>query len=135
MNDSKALTHGVHHIGLTVDDLDGAVAFFTNALGFTRVGGRPDYPSVFVSDGAVMVTLWKADDGARSFDRRENVGLHHLALKVANPEALARVHERVASHPGVEIEFAPEAIGDGGNEHMMCRIPGGIRLEFFALAA
>ena len=33
---------------------------------------------------------------------------------------------------GVEIEFAPEALNNGRPQHMMCSIPGGIRVEFIA---
>jgi catechol 2,3-dioxygenase-like lactoylglutathione lyase family enzyme len=45
------LTRGIHHVGLTVPDLDEARAFFCGLLGFEEVGGVPDYPSIFVSDG------------------------------------------------------------------------------------
>ena len=56
------LTRGVHHIGLTVPDLDQARAFFCGVLGFDEVGGVPSYPAIFVSDGAVLLTLWRAED-------------------------------------------------------------------------
>jgi catechol 2,3-dioxygenase-like lactoylglutathione lyase family enzyme len=45
------LTRGVHHIGLTVPDLDQAQAFFCGILGFEEVGGVPAYPSIS-ADGA-----------------------------------------------------------------------------------
>jgi hypothetical protein len=34
----------------------------------------------------------------------------------------------------VKIEFAPEPLGGGPTRHMMCAIPGGIRLELIAPA-
>ena len=37
--------------------------------------------------------------------------------------------------PGVEIEFAPEALLDGALKHLMCNIPGGVRVEFVAPSA
>ena len=37
-----ALTHGAHHIGLTVPDLAQTRTFFTDALGFRQVGEQPD---------------------------------------------------------------------------------------------
>ena len=52
-------TLGAHHIGLTVPDLDQTKAFFEGALGFQQVGEVPDYPAVFISDGTVMLTLWR----------------------------------------------------------------------------
>ncbi|MFN8640957.1 MAG: VOC family protein [Candidatus Binatia bacterium] len=132
-----ALTRGVHHVGLTVPDLDRARAFFVDVLGFRQVGAKPEYPAVFVSDGAVLVTLWRAADPRRAapFDRRNAIGLHHLALRVADATALDALHARLAATADVVIEFAPEPLGGGPTRHMMCLIPGGIRLELIAPAA
>lgn len=110
---SNPVTSGVHHVGLTVPDVAETAAFFTGTLGMNQVGQRPDYPAVFVSDGAVMITLWQAADPAAAtpFDRRANVGLHHLALSVADRSTLDDLHGRLAEAAGVEIEFAPEPVG------------------------
>ncbi|MCA9681796.1 MAG: VOC family protein [Myxococcales bacterium] len=134
MNAPSAKTQGVHHVGLTVPDLAAAQAFFEAALGFTTVGGRPEYPAVFVSDGTVMLTLWQAEDpsSAVPFDRRRVIGLHHLALRVADTVTLERLHGELAARGDVAIEFAPEALGETAIRHMMCTIPGGIRLELIA---
>ncbi len=131
---NTALTQGAHHIGLTVPNLADAAAFFTETLGFAQVGEKPLYPAIFVSGGSTMITLWQAADPATavSFDRKNVIGLHHIAFKVDDAAALDTVHEKVQVAAGVEIEFAPEAVGDGPNKHMMCAIPGGIRVEFFA---
>jgi catechol 2,3-dioxygenase-like lactoylglutathione lyase family enzyme len=134
---NEAITQGVHHVGLAVPDLDAAVDFFTRALGWTLIGRNDGYPSAFVSDGTVMVTLWRvADpDTATPFDRRENVGLHHLALAVADEAALHAAFDRVRAHPGVVIEFAPGPIRPGAAQrHFLCAMPGGLRLEFTARA-
>lgn len=133
-NPSKPSTRGVHHVGLTVPRLPETRAFFLETLGFSQVGEVPDYPAVFLSDGRVMVTLWQAEDPerARPFDRRHGVGLHHLALAVEDEASLKQLHERLARTHGVEVEFAPEPLGDGPTQHMMCAIPGGIRVEFIA---
>lgn len=136
MNNSNqprtALTAGAHHVGLTVPNLNAAVDFFTDTLGHRVVGEKPDYPAVFVSDGTVMITLWQAAPGAARFDRHQHLGLHHLALQVHDLDAVAA---QVAAHTGITIEFAPEALGNGGARHMMCALDGGIRLEFIAPAA
>lgn len=134
---STAATSGAHHIGLTVPDLAQARAFFAGALGFRVVGEKPDYPAVFLSDGQVMITLWRAADPARAvpFDRRNVIGLHHLALRVSGAQTLDALHARLAATPGVTIEFAPEPLGGGPTRHFVCAIPGGIRLELIAPAA
>lgn len=127
------LTCGVHHVGLAVPDLNTATHFFCELLGWEVVGGRPDYPAVFVSDGSTRLTLWRVADPANAvaFDRRANLGLHHLALAVADEAALAKVFERLRADPSVTIEFAPEAVHPGsGTHHFMCAMPGGLRIEF-----
>lgn len=128
------ITQGAHHIGLTVPDLAKTSAFFIETLGFAKVGEVADYPAVFVSDNVIMITLWQARDpaSATAFDRKNIIGLHHLALKVETGEALDALHGRLRETVGVEIEFAPEPIGAGPARHMMCAIPGGIRVEFIA---
>ena len=130
---TEKLTRGVHHIGLTVPDLDQARAFFCGVLGFDEVGGVPAYPSIFVSDGTILLTLWRAADPltARAFDRRANIGLHHLSLAVADDAALDAVWEKVSAHPEVVVDAAPGPVRPGSNtRHFLVFIPGGIRIEF-----
>jgi len=136
MSQTDARTHGVHHAGLTVPDLAAARAFFRDALGFKQVGEVPDYPAVFLSDGAVMITLWQAEDPASAvpFDRRRVIGLHHLALRVADDAALDKLSGELGARDDVKIEFEPEPLGGGPTRHMMLAIPGGIRLELIAPA-
>ena len=129
-----AFTDGVHHVGLTVLDLQQASDFFIGVLGHRQVGEKPDYPAVFVSDGQVMITLWQAENPSNTmaFDRRNNIGLHHLALGVSDPARLNELYESLRDEDAVVIEFPPEPLGGGPSQHMMCEIPGGIRVEFIA---
>lgn len=132
-----AVTKGAHHIGLTVPDLTAARNFFIKTFGFEQVGERPDYPAVFVSDGTIMLTLWQAiePETATPFDRKQIIGLHHFALKVDSLETLKSLHQTLQNTAGVEIEFAPEPLGNGPAHHMMFYIPGGIRMELIAPAS
>jgi len=136
-NPNANRTQGVHHLGLTVADLDRTRDFFTDVLRFEVVGEVPDFPAVFLSDGSVMLTLWQVEaaDSAAPFDRRRVVGLHHFALEVADAATLEKFHARVSDEPDVAVEFAPESLGGGPTRHMICAIPGGIRLELIAPAA
>ena len=127
-------TLGIHHTGLSVPNLDAAKLFFCEALGFEQVGAKPEYPAAFVSDGNVMLTLWQADPGALDADRKKHLGLHHLALKVADLEALRALHDELARRDDVQLEFAPESLGGGPTHHMMFTIGGNIRLELIAPA-
>ena len=129
-----AITQGSHHLGLTVRDITATRNFFIDVLGFEQVGEVPDYPAIFVSDGSIMLTLWQAIDPANAtpFDRQNNIGLHHFALKVNNLKTLKSIHQTLLNTAEVEIEFAPEPLKGLPAHHMMFYIPGGIRMELIA---
>ena len=136
MSEASAVTQGAHHIGLTVPDLEQTRGFFLDTLGYEQVGEVPDYPAVFLTDGSIMITLWQAADPehAAVFDRKNVIGLHHLALRV-DADSLDPLHERLSETANVKIEFPPEPLGGGPTRHMMTYIPGGIRVEFLAPGA
>ena len=124
------MTKGTHHIGLTVSNLEESASFFTSLLGWKEVRRNNDYPAIFVSDGSVMVTLWKnKEEPAMPFDKNRNVGLHHVAFEVESESDLIRVYETLVGN-NVEVEFSPELVGDGPAKHMICYEPSGIRVEF-----
>lgn len=126
------MTQGINHLGLTVKNLDQTRDFFVKGLGWEESGRDDSYPRTAVSDGVVRLTLWQVDHGLniQTFHRRQNIGLHHLALTVASEQELKDVYQLMCDYPGVEIEFAPELVGQGPRQHMMCYEPGGIRIEF-----
>jgi lactoylglutathione lyase len=131
-NKAASLTVGISHIGLSVSDLAASLSFF-EALGFNKVGGVDSYPSYFVSDGSSLITLWQTDTNATPFDRRTNVGLHHLAIRVSSLTALQTAYETVRAVKGVRIDgegaFGPEKLNGTGLTHAMVYEPSGNRIE------
>jgi catechol-2,3-dioxygenase len=75
-------TLGIDHVGLTVKYLSETAAFFTEQLDWKIIGEMPTYPAIFVSNGHMKLTLWQAEnpDASNSFNRKSNIGLHHLAI-------------------------------------------------------
>ena len=78
-----------------------------------QILGNPDYPAVFVGDGLTRITLWQIKDPvtAAPFDRRRNIGLHHLALEdVINTGQRPKIDEYdeqlfvVMAHPLIDDE-------------------------------
>lgn len=126
-----AATLGIDHIGLTVANLEASTRFFTECLGWRVFGSNPAYPAAYVTDGTAKVTLWQVADTTAfaPFDRKNTVGLHHLALKVPDRSSLDSLFDRVRAYPGVQVEFAPELSGSGPKWHAMVMEPGGRRLE------
>lgn len=121
---------GIHHLGLTVSDLDGSSQFFCELLGWKQVRKVEEYPAIFVSNEHVMFTLWQADKISTPFDRKTNVGLHHVALHLESADELQELYQKLSSSDLVNIDFAPEFIGNGPAKHMMVFEPSGIRIEF-----
>lgn len=127
---TNPVTKGVHHIGLTVLKLEDSASFFTSILGWQEVGRNKEYPAIFVSDGSIMVTLWKNKQNPPvAFDKNSNLGLHHVAFMVNSENSLNSLHEKLTQN-GIKIEFAPELLRQGPAMHMMCYEPSGIRVEF-----
>ena len=71
---------------------------------------------------------------SKAFDKNNNVGLHHLAIRVADLDTLGRIYQKLVAAEKVDIEFAPEPLREGPTIHMMCFEPGGIRIEFIVPA-
>lgn len=128
-------TLGIHHLGLSVSDLDRTTAFFTDCLGWKLVREVPEYPARFVSNGTSFFTLWQTDPAATTFDRRANVGLHHVAISVTDEAALEALFAKVRDFPGVEVEFAPQLLRTGPAKHCMFFEPSGIRMELIWVPA
>jgi lactoylglutathione lyase len=124
-------TRGVHHLGLSVLDLDSSILFFTEALGWNETSRDSSYPRASISDGHLRLSLWQVDRRLRVelFNRRKNVGLHHLALEVDSEERLNALAQSLSRWPAVVIEFLPEKMGDGPSKHMILHEPGGNRIE------
>ena len=131
---AQITTIGIDHVGLTVLDLEVARRFFCECLGWKVVGGNPSYPAAFVSDGHDRITLWQVQGPVYTkFDRKKNLGLHHLALKVRDTESLNRLFGKVSLWPGVAVEFAPEPVGNGPKVHFMVAAPGGFGSSSLAI--
>ncbi len=129
--DKPPLVQGLDHLGLAVKDLNQTTDFFVQQLSFKVVGEDPEYPARFLNNGTLTITLWQTTAGETvAFNRKQNVGLHHLALAVPSLEALQQLYQRIKDLDGVVIEFKPELFYGGPSQHMMIREPSGNRIEF-----
>ncbi|EOX4357311.1 VOC family protein [Vibrio cholerae] len=128
-----SLTVGIHHVGLAVSNLEESANFFKEILGWREVKRLYDYPAIFLKDEFTMITLWKTKiDEPIQFNRKNNIGLHHLAIQVKSNEALFHILD-ILNKNQIEIEFSPTLIREGPAMHMMCYEPSGIRIEFYSM--
>lgn len=123
---------GVDHVGLSVSDLDASEMFFVNYAGFKVLNRDDAYPAVFLNNGSVTVTLWrvKNPETAIKFNRKNNIGLHHVAFSVVSFKALDELYEKLRNDKDITVEFSPELLGKGPAKHMIIYEPSGNRIEF-----
>lgn len=129
VNADEQAVGGMDHIALSVSNLEASTDFFVETLGFKVAGRDQEYPAAFLNNGQMSLTLWQTSDEPVAFDRKRNVGLHHLAIRVSSFEALDALYETVKEFEGVVIEFSPELSYGGPAKHMMIREPSGNRIE------
>lgn len=116
-------TQGLHHVGITVTNLEVSKGFYTEVFGLEVVGEQPGV-SAFLSDGTNMITLWQTAEQRASV---AVAGLHHLAFRVPTLAALQEVERRLQAR-GAEIQF--DGLGEYGRlVGMFFYDPDGVRLE------
>ena len=118
----------IGHVHLTVSDLERALVFYRDALGFdvtTRYGAD----AVFLSAGGyhhhIGLNTW-AGRGAPQ-PARGTTGLYHFAILYPDRAALARAVRRVVDH-GVHLEGAAD---HGVSEAVYLRYPDGNGIELY----
>ena len=118
------MTHALSldHIAITVQDMDRAVDFYRDVLGFEVLGqlmlNDDTLKLVFLQAGSARLELFAyTEEGRRNdaSDRNEDLGFKHLAFHVNDVDAVAtRLHEH-----GVDFTVEPTDAA------------GGVRLAFF----
>jgi catechol 2,3-dioxygenase len=121
-------TAHIGHVHLTVSDLDRALVFYRDVLGF-EVTARYGADAVFLSAGGyhhhVGLNTW-AGRGAPP-PPRGTTGLYHFAILYPDRGALARAVRRVLDH-GVRLDGAAD---HGVSEAVYLRDPDGNGIELY----
>lgn len=90
MPDSRPGLGGVHHVALTVTDVDRSADWYAGVLGFERLAELPHERfrrlALRHPDVALMVTLLSHHDAAIGPFDETRTGLDHLAFRVAAPD-------------------------------------------------
>jgi glyoxylase I family protein len=106
---------GVHHLRLTVADVERSRAFYMDVLGFEQVADLGG--AYFLSNGSVGLGIGPSPDPAQAItgDRfNENrVGLDHLSFSVASRDELEQAERKLdeAGAPHGEIKDLGEGFG------------------------
>lgn len=132
---------GVHHISITVTDLEASLAWYQRLLGADRLPmkfphyGREDtgYGELLIDQrsGVVIGLHTNTGNGGEPFDEART-GLDHVALNVATREDLqawtAWLDELGIEHSGIRTDDKPFPFST-----VVFRDPDNIQLELFAL--
>lgn len=105
----------IHKIAIVTDDIEGAVAFYTQKLGLTvveRFANDDDEDYVFLDAGGILLELMPQKTEGHP------LGFHHISFDVASVDDSAQE----LADKGVTIVREPFDVGGGT----------GIRLAFFA---
>jgi catechol 2,3-dioxygenase len=118
----------IGHVHLKVSDLDRAIAFYTNALGF-EITQRMGDSAAFVSAGGyhhhIGLNTWESHRGAAP--PRGTTGLYHFAIRYPDRAALAEALVRLR-----EARVPLEGASDHGvSEALYLRDPDGNGIELY----
>ncbi|WP_447002179.1 VOC family protein [Saccharothrix isguenensis] len=120
---------GVSQVGYTVADLDAAVEFHVDVIG-AAVLHRTDDAAVLRLGPVTNVELRRCTSGRTERPRNSDVGGHHLAFHVEDPEAAAAYLRTV---PGVRVLGEVQLIDDGGpidgDRWVYFKAPDGFQME------
>lgn len=127
----------VHHLALTVTDVDRSVPWYVRVLELEEFTRRED-PDTGLrkvvlrspSEEFAVVLVEHADTGRRVFDERRT-GLDHVAFKVSSHADLKEWEERLTEY-GVTFTPAEPSRTLEGSAVIVCRDPDGIQLEIWA---
>jgi catechol 2,3-dioxygenase len=118
----------IGHVHLKVADLDRAIAFYRDVLGF-ELQQRMDDQAAFLSAGGyhhhIGLNTWESEGGA--WPARGTTGLYHLAILFPSRADLARALQRLIEH-GVSLEGASD---HGVSEALYLRDPDGNGIELY----
>jgi glyoxylase I family protein len=126
----------IHHLGLTVRDVDASAAWYVDVLGFHRTGEytAPDSArrKVFLRhDGLrVRIGLTQHQYGPKGAFDETRTGLDHLAFAVSSREELDDWAQRFAE-AGVPCSPVAPANSIPGAAVLVFRDPDNIQLELF----
>ena len=126
-------TGSVHHLRLTVTDVDRSRKFYTELLGFDVLVELP--PGVLLANGSVLVGMGPPPNPEEAIDNdrftENRVGLDHLSFAVTDRSELEKAAALLDEHNVPRGEITD--LGEGFGIYILAfRDPDNIQLELTA---
>ena len=126
-------TRGVHHVTLTVTDVQRSREFYTTILNFQAVGEFG--PRILLSNGSMVLVISPAPDPTRALSGEQfdenRVGLDHMSLSVSSRADLDEA-VRIFDEQGVPHGEIKDLGAGVGLYVLAFRDPDNIQLELSA---
>ena len=123
-------TRGVHHVTLTVTDVQRSRGFYTTILNFQAVGEFG--PRILLSNGSMVLVISPAPDPTRALSGEQfdenRVGLDHMSLSVSSRADLDEA-VRIFDEQGVPHGEIKDLGAGVGLYVLAFRDPDNIQLE------
>jgi catechol 2,3-dioxygenase-like lactoylglutathione lyase family enzyme len=123
--------NGIAHIQLTVNDLERALPFYEQVLGFmgmTAVVKNPEFLYMIGGRAAVAITRCAPEYRDAVFDQRR-IGLHHVCFRARSREDVDSVYEFLRARAVKIVRPPTEGSWAPGYYSLLFEDPDGIRLE------
>lgn len=122
----------IHHIAITVNNLEESVDFYTSFFGFEVVKkfAREDMGAhaTFIRLGDFQIELWHFQDMKDNLNPLDDIkvrGIRHIALAVKNlEETLLELKEN-------GLKFSEPRLGASGHYYAFTSDPNGVALEIY----
>ena len=122
----------VHHVAITVNDIEESVNFYTQILGFkiAEKFAREDMRAyaTLVKLNDFQIELWQFQDMKENSNPLNDIkirGIRHIAFEVDNlKEIISKLSEK-------GLEFSDPKLGASGHYYSFATDPSGVALEFY----